>query len=537
MSRTCQVVPLVVMVIAVSVEATSAALHLPAVFTDHMVLQCGRDVPIWGWAEPGTQVTVTFGDQQRRTTAARPDGRWLVRLEPMEPSFEPRELRVSAQETHVVRDVLVGEVWLASGQSNMYWPVRRSQDPREVAENADHSAIRLLQVEWAAANEPREDITGAWAVCTPASVEEFSAVAYHFGRHLQQELNVPIGLIHASVRGTVAEAWISREALKRVGSASPVLDEWDGRAARLNLDQYPDLHDNVYDYFQQMEAFFRDYMARWEAMRDEGVDDPRSQMPPAYIEQHKDNIRLQRLIRHHMPASFYNAMIHPLAPYGMRGVIWYQGESNAPRGNYLTLLTTLIQDWRGLWGQGDFPFLVVGLANYHEPPKKPGDSAWARVREAQFQAQHRLPAVGFANTIDLGEADNVHPKNKQAVGKRLMRVALAKAYDRSVVHSGPVFESLERTSQGLVIHFEHADGGLKTDDGGPVKGFAVADADRQWHWAEAEIQGERVLVRWDAVQEIVAVRYGWADNPPTNLYSQAMLPAVPFRTDDWPRGE
>lgn len=509
---------------------------MPALFSDHMVLQSGREVPIWGRAEPGAEVRVGFAGQTK-TATADPQGDWEVRLDPMAPSFEPRTLRVSADEVREFQDVLVGEVWLASGQSNMFWPVSRSGDGREEMAAADHPALRLFQVPMRVANEPRSDVKGRWEVCSPDTVGRFSAVAYYFGRSLQETLEVPVGLIHSSVRGTTAEVWMSGQAVESLADISPVPEFWAQLVAGERFAQFQNVTSQADVALAEAKERMKAVGQRIQELRREGVPNARDALTDEEREVQSQARRVRLIIRHQMPGGLFNAMIHPLAPFAIQGVIWYQGESHADRDGYGEILATLIEDWRGLWGQGDFPFLIVGLANYREPPEEPADSGWARVREGQIAVVEKTPNTGFANAIDLGLAHDVHPPNKQEVGRRLALLALARTYGVSVADSGPSFESMEILPEAVLIRFQNAVGGLKTSDGEPVRGFAVAGPDREWHWADARIEGETILLTCDAVPEPVAVRYAWADNPGVNLYNQDDLPAAPFRTDDWPREE
>jgi sialate O-acetylesterase len=515
-------------------ERVHADVRLSALFSDHMVLQCDREVPVWGWAEPGEKMTVTFAGQTVASVAGA-DGRWRVVLQAMKPSFESRPLQVAGRTTVVINDVLVGEVWLASGQSNMFWPVGRARDGQKEAAAAQYPGLRLFQVPSVADGRPRSELSGQWAVCSPASVAGFSAVAYYFGRQLHKALNVPVGLVHASIRGSVAEAWMSRAALDSVAASTPIDREWKDCQSSWKLPLYPDPGRHVHAYWEASLKGLADYMVRWSALTKQGHKNAREAMSKEYLAEVEQHQAIDRTFKHSVPSVFYNGMIHPLAPYALRGMIWYQGESNVPRAEgYRAVLAALIRDWRTLWGRDDLPFLVVGLANYTPRLDQPGDSDWARLREAQVQVQQSLTHVGLATTIDIGEAANIHAKNKQEVGGRLARIALAGTYGQKLEYCGPVFQSMEKTPHGLALRFSHAEGGLAAGEAGPVKGFAVAGADRTWHWAEATLTNEIVTLTCAEVKEPVAVRYAWANNPEANLCNKDQLPAVPFRTDDWP---
>ena len=508
---------------------------LHALFSDHMVLQCDLEVPVWGRAEAGEKVTVEFAGQSI-SAVADAKGFWMARLKPMDASSESREMTVSGKNKVIIKDVLVGEVWLASGQSNMFWPVLKCLNGQKEVADASHPGMRLFQVPSAAAGEPRTEVAGRWAVCSPESVGDFSAVAYYFGRHLHKELKVPVGLVHASIRGTSAEVWMSQRALEKAGSLTKVLGNWKAQLAGWNLPLYPDPQKNAYESWQKSLKGLADYTQRWAELKKKGEKDPLKAMSREYLAEFEQHQKIDRTFKQKLPSGFFNGMIHPLIPYGIRGAIWYQGEANVDRAkSYRDLLCIMIGDCRKYWDQGDFTFLVVGLANYLARAEQPGDSDWARLREAQFGVQNAITNAGFANTIDLGEEKNVHYKNKQDVGLRLALVALARTYGQKLEYSGPVFKSMEKTKEGLKINFDHAAGGLVTSDGGSPKGFAVAGEDKNWHWAKAGITNDSVILTCDSVKDPMAARYAWADNPEVNLYNREKLPAVPFRTDSWPR--
>lgn len=464
-----------------------APLRLHALFSDGAVLQAGMMVPVWGTAEPGEEVTVEF-EGQKKAVPADAEGRWRVRLDILSPGG-PHELKVSAGGRSVVaRNILVGEVWLAGGQSNMEWPVRSSARAEEEIAAARHPRIRLFTVPRRASEAPQRDVEGAWKECSPESVAGFSAVAYFFGRELHQALGVPVGLIHASWGGTPAEVWTRREV----------------------FDEVPELKECVAEDARRRAA----HEKAAEQARAKGKLAPRAPLPLS---------------------SLYNGMIAPLIPYGLRGAIWYQGESNASRAAlYRTLFPALIRTWRRDWGQGDFPFLFVQLANFMARRAEPSESAWAELREAQLRTLSEVPRTAMAVAIDLGEEKDIHPRNKQDVGRRLARAALGTVYDRAVVYSGPLYDGMKVEEDRIRVFFKHVGGGLEAR-GGKLAGFAVAGADRKFVWAEAEIDGETVVVRHPSVPAPVAVRYAWADNPEATLYNKEGLPASPFRTDDWPR--
>jgi sialate O-acetylesterase len=489
--------------------AARAEVELPHVFGSHMVLQQGEKVPIWGSADPVEKVMVSIGGQ-KVSAVADGDGAWEVTLNRMKASG-PHVMTVEGEENTIMfTDVLVGEVWVCSGQSNMQWTVKNSKDEEKEIAAADYPNIRLFYVERKVSDEPEDDCNGEWKVCSPQSIPEFSAVAYYFGREVHTASNVPVGLIHTSWGGTPAESWTTIETLRGNPMFEPILERW-----KKTMGDYP-----------QAKAEFDKQLAEWEQAVEKAKAEGAS--PPSRPREPMGPDHPWR------PSGLYNAMIAPLQPFAIRGAIWYQGESNAGRAyQYRTLFPAMIEDWRRTWGQSDSPFLFVQLANFQERKPDPGDSDWAELREAQSMTLS-LPNTGMAVIIDIGEAGDIHPKNKQDVGKRLALNALAKVYDKDVVYSGPIFKSMRLKDGKIALSFNHVDGGLMTPSGEPLKGFAIAGADKKFVWANAEINGKRILVWSDDVKEPVAVRYAWAINPECNLFNSVGLPASPFRTDDWP---
>jgi sialate O-acetylesterase len=466
--------------------AIRAELKLPAIFSDHAVLQRDIKVPVWGWAEPGEEVHVAIAGQTHKATADD-KGKWRVTLEPLSTSDKPLKLVVEAKDSRLERnDILVGEVWLCSGQSNMEWPVSQSWNSDLVIPAANHPTIRLVRVKGPGSQTTVEDFDGGWEVCAPETVQGFSAVSYHFGRELQQHLGVPIGLIDNSWGGSACDAWIHRDRMEGNPLYAAQLANWDKIAA---------------DY-----------------------------------EKTKDPKQRDQLAGNQRPANLYHARLGPILGYALRGAIWYQGESNAGRAyQYREMFPLMIQNWREDWGQGEFPFYWVQLADFMAEKPEPGDSAWAELREAQTMTQDRLPNTGQAVTIDIGEAADIHPRNKLEVAKRLARWALARDYGRDIVCQSPRYESMKKEGDAVLLNFKDVGGGLRTVDAGEVKGFAIAGDDRKWMWAEAKITApDQVTVRSSALPNPVAVRYAWADNPVSNVYNTVGLPVTPFRTDDWP---
>jgi len=451
-----------------------------AVFGDHGVLQRDRPVTVWGTADPGERITVRVAGHGASTTTSA-DGRWSVELPPLK-AGGPHVLQVIGKRTVRIEDVLVGEVWVCSGQSNMQWPVGQSRDAKEEIAAADHPRIRLLTVPRRAAVEPQEDVEARWTACAPDTVGPFSAVAYYFGREIHEALGVPVGLINTSYGGTPAEAWTPVAALRADASLAGIVDDWERRIAAEKERSGKDLS-----------------------------------------------------LHAHRPGNLYHAMVAPLVPLSVRGVIWYQGESNAGRAwEYRTLFPAMIRAWRDAWKREDLPFYFVQLANFRKRAEKPGDSAWAELRDAQLLTLRTVPHTGMAVTIDVGDADNIHPKNKQDVGRRLSRWALHDLHGKEVVVSGPLYRAMETKGAKVVLSFDHVGGGLRAGGGESMEGFAIAGEERVFVPALARIEGETVVVFSPEVVQPVAVRYAWADNPACDLENAEGLPASPFRTDDWP---
>ncbi|MCS6859975.1 MAG: sialate O-acetylesterase [Abditibacteriales bacterium] len=485
-------------VLVVWSSAVWAEVKPHALFSDNAVLQRGVSVPVWGTAKDGEKVTVKFNGQEVSTTAK--DGKWMVRLRPLK-AGGPFTLTIQGENTIELKNVLVGEVWVCSGQSNMQWPVSASANPQETIANSPDAMLRLFTVPRRAADAPESDVQGNWVVCGPETVPNFSAVAYFFGRDLRKALNVPVGLISTNVGGTPAEAWTSR----RVLESDPMLRGYLERH-ELAVKNYP----------QALERF----KAAEEKAKAEGTPPPR---PPANPAQ-----SLQR------PCGLYNAMIAPLIPYAIKGVIWYQGESNVGRAyEYRTLFPAMIRNWREDWGLGDFPFLFVQLAPFMQIVNEPQEGAWAELREAQLLTFLKTPKTGMAVITDAGDPNDIHPKQKEPVGARLALAARAIAYGERIVYSGPIYKSMKVEGNKVVLSFDHVGGGLVAKDG-DLKGFTIAGEDRKFYNAHAAIKGNTVVVWSPQVERPVAVRYGWANCPVVNLYNKEGLPASPFRTDDFP---
>ncbi len=633
-----------------------AAVRVPAIIGDNMVLQQGMKVRIWGWANPNEQVNVEIANQKAKATADA-KGNWQALIGPLK-AGGPFVLTINSLKFN---NVLVGEVWVCSGQSNMEWPLINSQNGADAVAKANYPEIRLFTVQKSTSSTKLEDVKGQWVVTTPDKVGQFSAVGYYFGRELNQKLKVPVGLIHTSWGGTPAEAWTSPEALASSTELKPILDRFqeslkdlperqqafkrrlaDWIAKNLYQDEgnkgeglgYADPKTSVSDWPtmnlpQYVETagikmdgaiWFRkeiDVPQSWLGKPLElsvgaiddydttyfngtkvggiGPETPDSyivqrnyQVPPGLVKPGRNviavrvfdsageggfgpgNMALKPVgasdgvslggtwnykvelqlapkspdwgsrpeapgpTNQNSPSVLYNAMLAPITPMAIRGAIWYQGESNAGRAyQYRTLFPVMIRDWRSAWGEGDFPFYFVQLANWRPIKAQPEESDWAELREAQTLTL-REPQTGMAVIIDIGDTNDIHPRNKLDVGHRLALWALANTYKQKTEYSGPMLEKFSVEGDKIRISFSHAAGGLKTSDGGPLKGFAIAGADHNFVWAEAKIEGNQVVVWSKDVAKPVAVRYAWADNPVCNLYNKIDLPASPFRTDDWP---
>lgn len=480
-----------------------ADVRLPSIFSDHMVLQRGQQNPIWGQAEAGESIQVTINGQTHRTTADA-SGKWRIELEPME-AGGPYALTVSARNTITFAEVLVGEVWMCSGQSNMQWDLQKTNHAEVEIVSANRPQIRLLTVPHRGTQEPQNDFDGEWVVCTPESIRDFSAVGYLFGRRLQDTLNVPIGLIDNAWGGSSAEAWVPTELLESDPAFAPHAKRVQAEAAA---------------YTGEMHAA---RMAEYQAWIDAGQPSPWQRRPG---DPRSDQ---------HRPGNIYNGMLYPTIGYGMRGVIWYQGESNAGRAEgYTDLMVKVIRNWREVWGQGDFPFYWVQLADFGAETDTPQPGGWAYLREAQTRTLDRLENVGEAVIIDVGEGRDIHPRDKQTVANRLVRHALVKDYGYTMASESPRYKEMAPQDAAILLTFDHTEEGLYAFEREAIHGFTLAGEDQVFVNAEAKIVGKNQLKVWsEAVPEPVAVRYGWADNPVVNLYDRNGLPVTPFRTDQW----
>ncbi|KPK87717.1 MAG: hypothetical protein AMS27_01525 [Bacteroides sp. SM23_62_1] len=627
-----------------------AEVRLPKILSSNMVLQRDIEFKIWGWAAKGEKVTVVFNDITLSTKTSA-SGEWVVTFPAMK-AGGPYQMSITGKNRIELTNIVLGDVWVCSGQSNMEWPLSQANNPEEEIAAANFPDIRLFHAPRSVQVKPVDDVrSGEWEVCSPETVSNFSAVGYFFGRYLHRQINVPIGLLFTSWGGTNVETWISAESsvtdedlanrLKNMNAFNPEKDIQrrkdridsilnifgtgetgmvDGKAVwanpELDDDQWldmelPVLWENAGLYGLDGIVWFRKEFDLPENIAANGIiihlgpiddsdiswingikvgetlqkynEERIYKISPEILRPGKNvitirvedtgggggiwgrpeqmkvvsgdfelslagtwkarfgaseiNIDLTSTINpNSFPTLLFNGMIHPFLLYSVKGVIWYQGEANASRAyHYRTLFPLMINDWRKQWNNPDMPFLFVQLANYMQPPSEPGESEWAELREAQLMAL-QIPNTGMAVIIDIGEADDIHPKNKQDVGKRLALAALKIVYNQDIVYSGPIFHKMTISGNEAILEFKNVGGGLKAYERyGYVKGFTIAGSDRKFYWAKAYIDSDRVVVSSDKVDNPVAVRYGWSDNPDdVNLYNAEGLPASPFRTDQWP---
>lgn len=495
-------------------ETVRADVSLPKIFGSNMVLQRQMEIPVWGWGEPGEKVSVKIGEHSATATTGA-DGRWDVRL-PAHEAGGPHTVTISGKNSITLENVLIGEVWICSGQSNMQWSVDQADDADLEKLTAKFPEIRLITVPQVGTQEPQNDFGGdGWQECSPVTVGQFSAVGYYFGRQLHQTLDIPIGLIDNSWGGSACEAWVRRDVLEADDRYDELLARWAET-------------EKTYDH-GKLVAAYEATRAVWQQKAKEaraaGKPVPNAPRPPR-----------NPLTGQHRPANLYNGVLKPVIGYGIRGTIWYQGESNSGRAyQYRHLFPLMIQHWRDEWKQGDFPFYFVQLADFRDESAEPQESSWAELREAQTMTLAKLPNTGQAVITDLGEAHDIHPKDKQNVGKRLARWALARDYGIDLVHRSPEFKSAEVKGNKVIVTLDHVGGGLDTLDVRQPVGLSVAGEDRVFKWAQGRIVGKDQIEVWSAdVSAPVAVRYAWADNPVCNLQNREGLPVTPFRSDDWP---
>ena len=497
----------VIVLILTAAAISYADVKLPAVISDNMVLQQKTNATIWGWADPGEKIKVKASWRWlfRSSTTADKDGKWELKLKTPK-AGGPYDITIKANNTIELENVLIGEVWVCSGQSNMQWTMKGTENPDKDIASADKPNIRLFTVERIIAEEPKDDCNGNWSACTPETVAEFSAVGYFFGKHLADELDIPIGLISTNWDGTLAEAWTRKEILESDADFAPILqrqEQWEAG-----------LPEALKKYEKDMEV----WKVKAEKAKAKGKRAPRKPRKPT-----KRNSN--------SPSSLYNAMIAPIIPYAIKGAIWYQGESNVSRAyQYRKLFPAMITNWRKDWKQGDFPFYYVQIAPFKYGEKR----ASQELREAQ-RLTLLLRNTGMAVTMDIGNPENIHPKNKLDVGRRLALWALAKDYGKKdIVYSGPIYKSMEVEGDKIRLSFDHTGSGLKTRDGKEVSHLTIAAEDQNFVPAKATIDGKTIIVSSEDVKKPAAVRYAWSNTAEPNLANKEGLPASSFRTDNWP---
>jgi sialate O-acetylesterase len=515
-SRSFRVINAVLASLAVAGPAL-AEVKTPAIFGSNMVLQRDHANPVWGWADKGEKVTVSIAGQAHKTQAGK-DGAWRVTLQPLKATAKPLTLTIKGKNELKYDNVLVGEVWLCSGQSNMGMNLAGADDSDLEIMSAKHPNLRIISVPQVGTQEPQKNFDGQWEGITPDNAGNFSAVGYLFGRQIHQVLDVPVGLIDNAWGGSACEAWIRRDLLEKTAVAKPYVEQWKKTEAE-------------YDPTKAM-AEYEVRMAKWKEkakkLRAEKKGIPRPPRKPR-----------NPLTGQHRPANLYNGVLKPIIGYGIKGAIWYQGESNSARAKaYRTVFPLMIQNWRDEWKQGDFSFYWVQLADFRAENPEPEDDSWPELREAQTLTLDKLPNTGEAVIIDVGEGRDIHPRNKQIVARRLARLALAKDYGLKIPHASPRFKSLEIQDGKAIVSFDKTSGGLYSFDANEPKGFAICGEDKKFVWAEARIKGKSQVEVWaEGVKKPIAVRYAWANNPICTLYGRdgaVTLPVTPFRTDDFP---
>jgi len=492
--------------IALNVQLSiQAQVKLPALVSDNMVLQQNAKVNLWGWASPNEKISIQLGwHNAPLEIVANPDGKWKVIADTPQGSETAYSIKIDATNKIVLNNILIGEVWICSGQSNMFFPVGKEEGTwktgvknyEEEVVNANYPNIRLFTVLTNASPKPLDDVTGNWTACSPSTIKSFSAVAYFFGRDLYQKLKIPIGLISSSWGGTKAEAWTSQAVLEGTPDFLPILEE-DAKNEKL--------------YQEKLETYYLNLKNERLANNN---DLSKSQLKKPKKEANKTSYVL------------YNAMLYPLINYTMKGVIWYQGESNSGQAYlYRTLFPAMVKNWRDDWKQGDFPFYYVQIAPYKGQNPE--------IREAQLLSLKKITNSGMVVTTDVGDAKNIHPIDKQTVGHRLALIAFAKTYnEEKLVYSGPTYNHMKIKKERIQLFFDYAGSGFKKT-GENLKEFEIAGEDKIFYPADAKIDGKTIVVSSSKVKNPAAVRFAWKAIPEPNLFNTENLPASPFRTDDW----
>ena len=500
MKRIHQFTCLTLGLVLLATAARAEEIKLASIFTDHMILQRELPLTIWGTGPAGETITVTFASQ-KKTAAIDADGKWQVKLAPLHASAESRDLTIESKGVKTnITDVVVGEVWLASGQSNMEWLLTNTTGASNVIATAGDPLLRLFGVGRSVSDTPVTVVTGQWSACTSSNAGVFSAVGYFFGRDLRKSLNIPVGIIRSAWGGTTAQAWTSQETLAGDPLLKKRIEEYE-----LAIKNYDPVKAET--QYQAALVKFKEAAATAKADGQPTPKEPTKPRPPGPNQ--------------NSPARLYNGMIAPLVPLSFRGVIWYQGESDAGRAQeYRTLFPALIKNWRQVFGH-DFPFLFVQIAPYKSQPPE--------IRDAQLYAWRSVPNTAMAVITDYGDAGNIHPRDKEPVGARLALAARALAYGEKIEYSGPVFDAVKFDGARAILSFQHCGAGLIAK-GDALKGFTIT-GDTNFVPATATIDGQHVIVTSEQVAQPVAVRYGWENVPDVNLFNKDGLPATPFRTD------
>ncbi len=485
---------------------TYADVKLNALFSDNAVFQRNAEVPVWGWADEGEKVTVEFVGQKVSTIAK--NGKWMLKLKPMKENSQPQEMTVKGKNTLKIKNILIGEVWICSGQSNMEWALSRTTGGEEAVANSTNDQLRLFVVPHNVQMKPVDNVNAKWVLSEPKTTKMNSAVGYYFLSKLQKELNVPVGMLEVAFGGTVIESWISQDVL----NAMPVKDK------------YMDLATMKAEY-EANELKLKPIKDAWL----KAVDSCKTNNLPAPL---RPTV---------LPSEFkgtttiYNGEICPIVPYAVKGIAWYQGESNAyvkRADTYAALLPAMIKLWRSDWNRPDLPFIIFQITPNRKPQTDPNEkSGIAVLQEAQLKTCQTIPYTALVTTMDVAESD-VHYKNKQPVGERAFKAAMSLAYGKNIEYCGPIYKSMKVDGNKISIDFSHAASGIM-QKGDRLKGFVVSGTDKKFSFAEARIVGNTVIISSANVPQPVAVRYGWADFPSVNLFNKEGIPASPFRSDDW----
>lgn len=505
---------------------SNADVQVSNLFSDNLVMQRDVPAPVWGTAESGEKVTVKIGSSEA-SAVADGKGRWMAKLPAMKMNAEPQEMTIAGKNTLTIKNVLVGDVWICSGQSNMEWSLGGC-NAKEDVDSANLPKIRRIKFDHRTADKPGSEVSRKWDICTPQTAPGFTAVGFYFARKVQKETGVPIGLLDNNWGGTRIEPWIPPCGFEMEKSLAGIVTDVKKREQAYRDDLVKSL----------------DPLEKWIPEAKKAVASPGTEIPPM------PNLPKSPYGDPGFPSSIYNGQICPIVPFAIKGALWYQGESNGGEGDeYYAKTNALVGGWRKIFGVGDFPFYFVQLANFQQPNDNPtGGDGWARLRMAQLKSL-KIPNTGMAVAIELADAANpgdIHPKNKFDVGERLALWALAKDYGKKdIVYSGPLYKSMKVEGDKIRLEFDSAGSGLMIgkkegrnptveDKGAKLKRFAVAGEDRKWVWADAVIDGNTVVVSNPEVSKPVAVRYAFSMHPAgCNLYNKEGLPASPFRTDEW----